>query len=471
CGVYLTLESKHGLIWYDYTTPLNTDDATFSQYVVDWIKHKYKIAGEKGDTARAQLVELTKVPNEFSLDQSNYNREFFESQWQDQRRFQQNHTTIESEEQERHSRDFKVNTIPTISPIPTGLCNSPHHLRRQINQIANHQANPGTYNSIMESLIEISEAWEQQISVKVDFTSFPAALVESNSEEQNVRLLTWHAKSRLYAHAVALYAEQQPLYWGTHIGTTLSTRIIAAITNCQKPIMASINKFNNYLTQFAPKQLNLPGNRPLTYDTFTNLSLENSFWQDVDLFHSQALWAKNADVHSGIQAVLVIDQTDEEKDIVSKEFKCAMSWAVELHTSIRAKLEDVDHQMLIALKETADLDEGMGSERDLTIPSITSLDLGQCKEGDKLAPVKSTLEEELLIHESLMRSWDGDVLELWKTGPVVEDQQIEVSSQDIIHILNEGDENAGSDVDGEEIRTEDLLNLLNIASGDPATDD
>ncbi|KNE90316.1 hypothetical protein PSTG_16243 [Puccinia striiformis f. sp. tritici PST-78] len=288
----------------------------------------------------------------------------------------------------------------------------------------------------MESLIEISEAWEQQISVKVDFTSFPAALVESDSEEQNVRLLIWHAKSRLYAHAVALYAEQQPLYWGTHIGTTLSTRIIAAITNCQKPIMASINKFNN-----------------------------------VDLFHSQALWAKNADVHSGIQAVLVIDQTNEEKDIVSKEFKCAMSWAVELHTSIRAKLEDVDHQMLIALKETADLDEGMGSERDLTIPSITSLDLGQCKEGDKLAPVKSTLEEELLIHESLMRSWAGDVLELWKTGPVVEDQQIEVSSQDIIHILNEGDENAGSDVDGEEIRTEDLLNLLNIASGDPATDD
>ncbi|KAI7946354.1 hypothetical protein MJO29_010881, partial [Puccinia striiformis f. sp. tritici] len=100
-----------------------------------------------------------------------------------------------------------------MSPIPTGLCNSPHHLRRRIN----HLANPGTYDSIMESLIEISEAWEQQISVKVDFTSFPAALVQSNSEEQNARLLTWHAKSRLYAHAVVLHAERQPLYWGTHI--------------------------------------------------------------------------------------------------------------------------------------------------------------------------------------------------------------------------------------------------------------
>ncbi|KAI7954853.1 hypothetical protein MJO28_005253 [Puccinia striiformis f. sp. tritici] len=135
--------------------------------IVDWTKHKYKVAREKGDTARAQLVELTRVRNEFSLDQSNFNREFFESQWQDQQSFQQNHTTT---------------TLETLSPIPTGLRNSPHHLRRQINQLAN----PGTYDSIMESLIEISEAREQQISVKVDFTSFPAAMVESNSEEQNV---------------------------------------------------------------------------------------------------------------------------------------------------------------------------------------------------------------------------------------------------------------------------------------------
>ncbi|KAI9630781.1 hypothetical protein KEM48_013548 [Puccinia striiformis f. sp. tritici PST-130] len=314
---------------------------------------------------------------------------------------------LSTESHNYYSRDFKVNMIPTISPIPTGLRNSPHHLRRRINQLAN----PGTYDSIMESLIEISEAQEQQISVEVDFTSFPDAMVELNSEEQNVRLLIWHAKSRLYAHA-----------------------------------------------------LNLPENRPLTYNSFTNHSLENSFWQDVYLFHLQAPWAKHADARAGIQTVLVIDRTNGEKDIISKEFKCAMSWAVELHTSIRAKLED------------------------------SSLDLGECEEEDKLALVKSMLEEELLIHESLMRSWAGDVLELWKIvygiAPldhpwfrlinslppprvhVVEDQQIEVRSEDIIQNLDEGDENAGSDdVDGEEIRAEDLLNLLNIASGDPATDE
>ncbi|KAH9458186.1 hypothetical protein Pst134EB_010489 [Puccinia striiformis f. sp. tritici] len=219
----------------------------------------------------------------------------------------------------------------------------------------------------MESLIEISEAQEQQISVEVDFTSFPDAMVELNSEEQNVRLLIWHAKSRLYAHA-----------------------------------------------------LNLPENRPLTYNSFTNHSLENSFWQDVYLFHLQAPWAKHADARAGIQTVLVIDRTNGEKDIISKEFKCAMSWAVELHTSIRAKLEDV-------------------------VYGIAPLDHPWFRLINSLPPPR--------VH-------------------VVEDQQIEVRSEDIIQNLDEGDENAGSDdVDGEEIRAEDLLNLLNIASGDPATDE
>ncbi|KNE92866.1 hypothetical protein PSTG_13777 [Puccinia striiformis f. sp. tritici PST-78] len=208
---------------------------------------------------------------------------------------------LSTESHDYYSRDFKVNMIPTISPIPTGLRNSPHHLRRQINQLAN----PGTYNSIMESLIEIYEAREQQISVKVDFTRGPECVT-------------------------------------SHMACQIET-------------------------------LNLPENWPLTYNSFTNLSLENLFWQDVYLFHLQAPWAKHADVRAGIQTVLVIDRTNGEKAIISKEFKCAMSWAVELHTSIRAKLEDVDHQMLIALEETADLDKGMGSKRDLAIPSITSV--------------------------------------------------------------------------------------------------
>ena len=167
----------------------------------------------------------------------------------------------------------------------------------------------------------------------------------TTAEEQNAQLLVWHSKSKLYSHAVELHAERQPLYWGTHIGTTLSTRILAAIEHRKGPITAAVNKFNGYqsyyLTRFAPEQLNLPENQPLTYHTFTNLLLESSFWQDVYLFHLQALWEKNADVQAEIQAVLAIDRSDEEKVLVGKEFKCVISWAVKLHASIQAKLDDV----------------------------------------------------------------------------------------------------------------------------------
>jgi hypothetical protein len=99
---------------------------------------------------------------------------------------------------------------------------------------------------------------------------------------------------------VQLSAERQPLYRGTHIGTTLSTNILAAIERRKKPIQAAIKKFNgyrtNYLTKFAPGEINLPENRPLTYHTFANISLDSAFWQDIYLFHSQAPWAKNANV-------------------------------------------------------------------------------------------------------------------------------------------------------------------------------
>jgi hypothetical protein len=68
----------------------------------------------------------------------------------------------------------------------------------------------------------------------------------------------WHAKSRLYVHAVELHAEQQPLSCGTPVGTTLTTQILAAMYCWKKPIQTSLKKFNtyrtNYLTRFAPNR-------------------------------------------------------------------------------------------------------------------------------------------------------------------------------------------------------------------------
>jgi hypothetical protein len=166
-----------------------------------------------------------------------------------------------------------------------------------------------------------------------------------SEEERNARLLIWNAKSKLYLHAVHLSAERQPLYRGTHIGTTLSTKILAAIERRKKPIQAAIKKFNgyrtSYLTKFAPDEIDLPENLPLTYHTFANISLDSAFWQDVYLFHSQAPWAKNADVRAGIQAFLIMDRSKEEQTMIKNKLNSATSWAVELHSSIIARIDDL----------------------------------------------------------------------------------------------------------------------------------
>jgi hypothetical protein len=66
-----------------------------------WIKHKYKIAVKRGEGAKACLDGLTRLRNPFSLPQINYTSDFFKSQWEDQRNFQQNHSEAETEERER----------------------------------------------------------------------------------------------------------------------------------------------------------------------------------------------------------------------------------------------------------------------------------------------------------------------------------------------------------------------------------
>ncbi|KNE92364.1 hypothetical protein PSTG_14200 [Puccinia striiformis f. sp. tritici PST-78] len=311
-----------------------------------------------------------------------------------------------------------------------------------------------------------------------------------DSEERNAQPLVWHAKSKLYSHSVELHAERQPLYRGTHIGTTISTRILAAIDRRKRPILSSLKKFNgyrnDYLTKFAPEQLNLPENQPLTHHTFTNLSLDSTFWQDVYLFHSQAPWARNADVRAGIQAVLSIDRSQEEKVIVSQEFKSALSWAVELHASILSRLDEIDQQIL-ALEEEVDGNAGLDSDFNMRPPngfqSITSVNLGECEEINKLVLVQSVLQEELSKHRSLMRRWAGDVLDLWQTlygpdspdhlwfslisslpSPSVYVTETENGDSESINILDE--EDSSSDVDGEEINATEMMNLLNIANND-----
>ncbi|PLW23158.1 hypothetical protein PCASD_16526 [Puccinia coronata f. sp. avenae] len=263
----------------------------------------------RSEKAKVELDRLCETRNPFSIDQLNYTRGFFEAQWQDQRDFQQTHTNSETEERERLAEYLdRQATLET--------------LRQQLREA--DEQNPALFESLIETIFEIADNQEQQRSVEINFTSYPVHLLGSN---------------------LHLSAERQPLYRGTHIGTTLSTKILAAIKRRKKPIQVAIKKFNgyrtSYLTKFAPDEIDLPENRPLTYHTFANISLDSAFWQDFYLFHSQAPWAKDADVRAGIQAFLIMDRSKEEQTMIKNELNSATSWAVELHSSIIARIDDL----------------------------------------------------------------------------------------------------------------------------------
>jgi hypothetical protein len=117
------------------------------------------------------------------------------------------------------------------------------------------------------------------------------------------------------------------------------------------------------------------------------------------------------------------------------------------------------------------------------IQSITTTDLGECDEIDKLVLAKTVLQEELSKHQSLMQSWSGDVLGLWQTlnGPVSQEhpwfsllnsllpprtEGTEGDQLDIGIVPHDEEDTGGSDVDGEEINATHMINLLNITNID-----
>ncbi|KAH9465086.1 hypothetical protein Pst134EA_012983 [Puccinia striiformis f. sp. tritici] len=142
---------------------------------------------------------------------------------------------------------------------------------------------------------------------------------------------------------------------------------------------------------------------------------------------------------------------------------------------------------ILALEEEVDGNAGLDSDFNMRPPngfqSITSVNLGECEEINKLVLVQSVLQEELSKHRSLMRRWAGDVLDLWQTlygpdspdhlwfslisslpSPSVYVTKTENGDSESINILDE--EDSSSDVDGEEINATEMMNLLNIANND-----
>ncbi|PLW52161.1 hypothetical protein PCANC_10269 [Puccinia coronata f. sp. avenae] len=429
--------------------------------IVQWLWQKHRIASAKQLDAEKTLGSLIVLRNPFDVNEGMYTPDFFKSQWTDQVNFQKGHDDAQTEENERLASFLDQEATLT-------------RLRSELNNMVD-LFNPSSYNRILEMVHEFATAEERQRAIATNLGGVPMHLTGPNDEERNARLLVWHAKSRLYVHAVELHAERQPLSRGTPVGTTLTTRILAAMDRRKKPIQTSLKKFNiyrtDYLTRFAPNCLTLPENQPLTYHTFSNLSLDHAFWQDVYLYHSRAPWALSADVRKGIQAVLVMDRTAEEFVMIRQELNNVMSWAVNHHQKICERIDNIELRRDAAVNDIDGTDEWL--------PDIK---LGDIDNTTKMQLVLPILVEYKARHEALMINWALDVVELWdqihegdnrehswfNLMDCIADQHVrrdEPAGRDEEPVRREGDDNVGADDAGEELDPADVLSMLDLEAG------
>ncbi|KAA1130938.1 hypothetical protein PGTUg99_012812 [Puccinia graminis f. sp. tritici] len=249
----------------------------------------------------------------------------------------------------------------------------------------------GSYDNIFQSLLDIASSMEQQQEFARELPG-----------EHNI----------LIGQDVELFAEQQPLYRGTHIGTTLSTRIIAAIDRRKRPIETAIRKYNEYrheyLALLTPEE-DHPNTPEMSYRTFVNLSLDDAFWQDVYLYHSRAPWAVNSDVRSGIHAMLIAKRVEEEINMIQHEFESALSWAVNHHVLLKAKISILER----FLSEVSEDDDEEVEANDTAGGILTSISFGDCGNSVKADLSLSILKNHLTKHEALLKTWSADVLSLW----------------------------------------------------------
>ncbi|POV94594.1 hypothetical protein PSHT_16134 [Puccinia striiformis] len=197
--------------------------------LISWIQHKYLVAIQRQREGNEALDSLYHKTNPFANQRSSYNLSFFEAQWASQRQFQLTHTESDRERQEQ---------LAAFLDREASL----DRLRTQLNEsLANNLLN---FDDIIESLLEIASGVEAQENVARTLPAKHTILIGQDLPRQRLQLMLWHSKSQLYTHAVELFSEHQPLYRGTHIGTTLSTRIMAAVDRRKKPIKSAIRKYN-----------------------------------------------------------------------------------------------------------------------------------------------------------------------------------------------------------------------------------
>ena len=177
-------------------------------------------------------------------------------------------------------------------------------------------------------------------------------------EEKKLLLLLWSAKSELFAEAVDLRATMQPIEesktLGTRVGTRLQQKILKAIQGRQgavNKLIAQFNKtFEEFITKFPQQRIADQSHHPLTYSAFAKMPLDHKFWNNGMYFHSEAPWAVDSDVQSGIYCMSLLDRVREEFELIVQELDRAMGWAIDFYNHMRMYIQHIQtRQFLLTL--------------------------------------------------------------------------------------------------------------------------
>jgi hypothetical protein len=223
--------------------------------------------------------------------------------------------------------------------------------------------------------------------------------------EAGMLTLLWKAKSELYAQAIEVRAERQPLLnaQSTNIaGTRLKEKILAAIKRRKAPVEKAIKNFNNrrreYLSKYDPPRLLLPENKDLSYSEFLTMDLDDPLWNDNHFYHVRAPWAIDPQVRRGIKSVLFLDRIEEEISLLTQELNRSITWACEYCNRILSTIRNLE----IAAEEPIHSTSAFAD----ILPSFPMQ--------SKIRLLHSQLKATLRQHEQLMLAWMHDVDALWK---------------------------------------------------------
>jgi len=357
--------------------------------LIVWLLRKFDHALNRRDTAKDELIQLTKLANPHMRHSVNYSVEFFRTQWEDQVRVGLESGDSEAQElQKKKLAEFFENE-EVLESYRDRLISGNW---------------PTTWVAAEQLLASIDQREAKQQELAAYFGKSYTDLKGARKTEQGLLSLLWKAKTDLYAQAVAVQSERQPLRnasAGNILGTRLKERILAAIKRRKAPVEKVIKNFNQRRTEYFkkcdPARLNQPENQDLTYASFLEIKLDDPLWSDGHFYHAQAPWATDPRVRQGINAVLTLDRVEEEVELLTQELDRAMSWAHEYWKLIRLKL--------LRVEMATSYPDGYEDEFALILPNFPTK--------GKLRLLLFELQAQLVAHEKLMVGWMEGVDVLW----------------------------------------------------------